>query len=347
MTYNILVVKPVGYLHSGAFFEVAEWLQSALRSLGQDARIGTEPAGNARNIIFGSHLLGPDIELPEGSILFNLELMHESSLYLSAAQLARLRTFEVWDCSGFNAAAYVRFGLPEPKIVPIGAAGELVRIFPRLDDIDVLFYGSWTDRRGEILNRLKVAGLNVVHLWGIYGGKRDEEIARAKVVLNVHFHPPRLYHQPAQIFEMVRVSYLLNNRRCVVSERSADDSVEREFEGGIAFASYDELVDTCVRLCAEPLEREAIGNRGFEILCRRDLSGLARAIGIDLDAHLAAQAIVKSERIRHQHAPGPRPRARFAHISQDGPTGIARTAVESAVSLTEESPTDALASRTD
>jgi hypothetical protein len=270
--YCILVVEPAGYQHSGAFFEVAEWLRSALTRLGRNVLIGSAPMRERRNIVLGSNLLPPADELPADSILYNLEQIYFGSPWVTPELLRLFNRFEVWDYSARNAAAYPAIGLRVPKVVPIGFAPELERIQAAPQDIDVLFYGAWNDRRGQILGELKTAGLNVVHLYGVYGKTRDSFIARSKVILNMHQHA-------AQVFELVRVSYLLNNRRCIVSERGPDFTAERKLEGGIAFAAYEQLVKTCVELCSSPTDRIRISERGYLAFQRsRDLTALMRAL---------------------------------------------------------------------
>jgi hypothetical protein len=75
-------------------------------------------------------------------------------------------------------------------------------------------------------------------------------------MLNVHFYESRL-------FEIVRVSYLLANRRCVVSEIGADRAIERQFEPAIAFAPYDKLAETCMRLLQNPAARSETAEAGL------------------------------------------------------------------------------------
>jgi hypothetical protein len=82
-------------------------------------------------------------------------------------------------------------------------------------------------------------------------------IARAKLVLNLHFYQ-------AKLFEIVRVSYLLANRTCVVSEAGLDTELETPFLGGVAFAGYGELAEACLRLLGNDAARERIAQRGFE-----------------------------------------------------------------------------------
>jgi hypothetical protein len=89
----------------------------------------------------------------------------------------------------------------------------------------------------------------------VYGDERDRLIARSRVVLNVHYYE-------AKVFEIVRVSYLLGNGRAVVSERGAEPAEEAPFEQGVAFAPYEGLVDTCLRLLEEPEARQRLANAG-------------------------------------------------------------------------------------
>jgi hypothetical protein len=93
--------------------------------------------------------------------------------------------------------------------------------------------------------------------FGVYGGMRDELIARSKLVLNVHFYE-------ARVLEIVRVSYLLANRKCVVSEAGADAAYEQQFVTGVTFVPYHELPDACARLLKDPTKRQALAHNGFE-----------------------------------------------------------------------------------
>ena len=255
--FSIVVVRPPGYAHSAAFQEVAEALFFALRGLGQDVSMAGAPEAGRRPIVLGSNLLSHHpVELPANAILYNLEQIDPRSSWLTPSLLDLFRTHEVWDYSPANALRHVEMGLPSPRVVPIGWVPELTRIAPAAtEDIDVLFYGSLNERRAAVLQALRDRGLHVHAVFGVYGPERDRLIARSKVVLNVHFYE-------AKVFEMVRVSYLLANRRCVVSERGADPLEEKEFEGGVAFEGYGGLAERCVRLCADPAERRVSRRRG-------------------------------------------------------------------------------------
>lgn len=75
--------------------------------------------------------------------------------------------------------------------------------------------------------------------WMVMGDERDQYIARAKVVLNMH------RFQETKVFEIARVSYLLANRKAVVSEISSATVVDDDIRMAIASDSIDRLVDLC------------------------------------------------------------------------------------------------------
>ncbi|MGO9836799.1 MAG: glycosyltransferase [Polyangiaceae bacterium] len=137
---------------------------------------------------------------------------------------------------------------------------ELTRIAPAADqDIDVLFYGSISPRRRRLLEALARRGLDVVEVFACYGRQRDELIARAKVVLNVHFFD-------RGIFEMVRVSYLWANKVCVVCE---DGRASEAFKDALPVVPYQELVETCVSMVRNPSARRTAAELGFAVMKSR------------------------------------------------------------------------------
>ncbi|MBK9517856.1 MAG: methyltransferase domain-containing protein [Anaeromyxobacter sp.] len=267
--YAVTVVQPPGYLHAAAFQEVGETLLHALAALGHDVVLGPDAPAGRTAIVLGSNLLpGHPLRLAPDAILYNLEQIEPGSPWLTPQLLALFRRHPVWDYSERNAARYAELGLDRPRVVPIGWVPELTRIPPApLEDLDVLFYGSVNPRRLAVLDALRAAGLRVEAVFGVYGEARDRLIARAKVVLNVHYFE-------AKVFEVVRVSYLLANRRCVVSERGADPAEERELEAAVAFAPYQGLVETCRRLVQDPAERARRAALGFELMSRRDAAAI-------------------------------------------------------------------------
>ncbi|MEZ5542625.1 MAG: hypothetical protein R3F42_11345 [Pseudomonadota bacterium] len=257
--YCIWVVTPPGYRHSGAFHEVALGLQGGFRELGINAPIVTSRERlSGRVVVLGANLLPgmPGVKLPGKSIIYNLEQITPGSEWLSTAYLKLLRRHCVWDYSRYNMEQLVQLGVDRLVHCPLGYSERLTRITHANEkDIDVLFYGSMNERRQQVLRQLDGSGLRTEALFGVYGEERDSWIARSRIVLNIHYYP-------AKIFEIVRISYLLANRVCVVSEESPPDSALESVQDGIVQAPLDQLAASCHALIADNAW-ECMAQRGF------------------------------------------------------------------------------------
>ena len=266
MKLAVVIVSPAGYPHSAAFDEVALGLTEALRGLGHDVVSSRNLAvGDRRAIVLGANLIpGSGLALPPDAVLYNLEQIDAASTWLTPALLALYRRHPVWDYSPANRERLAARGVPRPTLVPLGHVPALTRIpvRPEGEDIDVLFYGSLNPRRIQVLRALAAAGIAVEQVFGVYGEARDALIARAKIVLNLHYYE-------AKVFEVVRVSYLLANHKAVVSERGADRDEEAAFAPGVAFAAYDAIVPTCRALLADPAARAALARAGHALWTAR------------------------------------------------------------------------------
>jgi len=72
---------------------------------------------------------------------------------------------------------------------PIGYSPAFETDLPEVEeDIDVLFFGSMTERRTLFRNQLAEDGYNVNFLEHVYGKERDEFIMRSKIVINIKAH---------------------------------------------------------------------------------------------------------------------------------------------------------------
>ncbi|MUO82108.1 hypothetical protein GOZ78_11450 [Agrobacterium vitis] len=249
--YNICIVRPDGFIHSMAFVEVAEALGYSLRALGHQSVVNFNAfAHDAINIIFGAHLLTPqDIaDLKPNTVIVNAEPLSAIDAPVRERILTWLQTgLEIWDYSRANIEILSQIGGRPAKYLQLGFQNELDRITPAPhQDIDVLFYGSMNDRRAAIIDGLRDRGLAVKRLFNAYGRDRDIWIARSKTVLNMHFFD-------AQIFEVVRVFYLLSNGVPVVGEVNGQATqIEERFTQGIVAAPYDELIDVTEKLVRDP-----------------------------------------------------------------------------------------------
>ena len=259
MKFAIVLVH--GNPFSRCFDEVAETLMYGLRGLGHQAEItASRLHRDAKNIILGAHLLSPYESIPNGAILYNLE---QPGSDLFSIYVARARAgCQMWDYSEGNIARWQSLGIPAVH-VPIGYVPELSRVSPQDHDIDVLFYGSVNDRRAWVLNEVQAAGLRVQRLFGVFGAERDDAIARSKVVLNLHYYD-------SKIFEIARVSYLLANRKAVVSEESVDMAADAEIGKGMLIVPYSGLVEACVRVVRDDTLRQQMERDGFELFSKID-----------------------------------------------------------------------------
>jgi len=262
--FCIWIVSPPNYPHSRAFDEVALGLRSGFARLGMDVPIVRSPRHlRGRAIVLGAGLL-PRLNLPSlpsDLILFNLEQVQPNSPWFTAAYLDLLRNFPVWDYSRQNIRELRRLGITHVTFCGIGYEPELSRIPAAEEDIDILFYGSINERRKKILDGLLQAGVKLKPLFGLYGEERDAFIARSKIILNIHFYD-------ARVFEIVRISYLLANKKFVISEGGDGDEQARRFAPGIVFSRYQKLLDTCLHYLQLEWERRKIAARGFQLFAQ-------------------------------------------------------------------------------
>ena len=241
--YCIWIVSPPGYLHSRAFDETALCLSSAFRSLGYYAPIVRDFEHiTDYPIILGGNLI-PSVDffrLPKTSIIYNLEQILIGSPWITENYLNLLRSCEVWDYSIKNISELVKLGISNVRYCRMGYVPELMSIQSVQPDIDILWYGSLNDRRISILQQLHTMGFNVKVLFGVYGAERDVYIARSKIILNIHFYD-------SKVLEIVRIIYLLANKRFVISERGNDQELEEPIRDGLVITDYDNLVEECVK----------------------------------------------------------------------------------------------------
>lgn len=265
--FNISITRPKYFLHSDAFRDVAESLSWSLVALGHSATVRENWISTVEgdtNIVFGSELLSPGQALPPNTIIYNLEQpTHEMMPKVQALA----RGLRVWDYSAVNVRQWKELGY-NVRHVPIGYTSNLTRVPKDIEkDIDCLFLGWITPRRQKILDELTAAGLKVVYSDKCYGGGRDALIARSKIVLNIH-------HDGRDMFEIVRVSYLLANSKCVVSEFSSDANEYRELDHGMVACPYGVIVEFCKKISesskSDPIHWSYYGEKAFEIFSKID-----------------------------------------------------------------------------
>lgn len=274
MRFQIVLIKPQEFEFVESLREPMEVLQECLIKLGHWAQIQTNriDAGEIPIIFAAQHVDPFDLSrLPRNSIIFNLEQLAPDYPWFSEQYLKTLARFRVWDFSAENVDYLHHSGISTSALhVPFGYSPCLTRIAPVAgEDVDVLFFGIQSERRLRVLRELGNRGLNVVALNNVWGAQRDSWIARSKVVLNIHLADNGR-------FEIVRVLFLLANGKAVVSEGDGDDSLDAGLQGRFVAASYDGLVDACVRLLQSHDERIALQAKAFAVAKEGGLQALPR-----------------------------------------------------------------------
>lgn len=275
MQFQIVIPEVPNWPHGRMYKETAETLAFACRRLGHQAVIATNAFSPAAiNVLLGSHDLPDAIQfsLPRQVILYNLEQIDDQFIAKHPHFMPLLCRHEVWDYSLQNIER-LRPHTSRIHWLPVGTEVEMSRI-PAIgrQDIDVLFYGTLNERRRVILERIKKKGIKLEYLFGVYGAERDACIQRSKIVLNLH-------HHEAKVFEIVRVSYLLANKKAVVSELYPFTDIEPELREAVLGASADDIPAACSRLLSDRKQRRQLERRGYEIMAARKQSEfLARVL---------------------------------------------------------------------
>ena len=272
---SIVTITPDGNPHSAAFDDLALGFEGALRSLGVDVQRKTNALGNSGvNLLLGAHLIDSQEladRIPRNTVIINLEQVAGFDVRSRPVYLSLLSRLAVWDYSVRNIDELRRLtGSRYVRHFSIGYTPEMTRHLPQsVQTTDVLFYGSVNPRRQAVLAGLTAAGINVKHLFSVYGEARDRAIAESKVVLNVHFYQDSIH-------EIVRTSYLLANRKAVVSECGPRTEIDEDIKGAMLAVPYDDIVRSCVALVRDEPRRSELERRAFEVFTQRDQARILR-----------------------------------------------------------------------
>jgi len=274
--YHLLHCIPDPRMHGlNGYIEVIQTVKWGLEQLGHQVSYAINNFdSNATNIVFGAQMLPIEMmmKLPDDTIMYNFEQLRG----LDASQVKKeilhfAQHFKVWDYSATNMSAWASYGNTNLRIVPICYAPILSRIQkPVNQDIDILIFGLTGKNRLLAFNSLSRAGLSTVFVSGLYGAARDELISRSKIVLNINLY------QHSRIFEIVRVSYLLANRKTVVALLDPDTFVEDDIRPVIKFTTLEKIVDDCIHLLTHEDDRIKMENAGFDCIAKRDIRDILK-----------------------------------------------------------------------
>jgi hypothetical protein len=253
--------------------EIIESVQWGLEQLGHEVSYSLNAYHpTSTNIVFGAQMLPLDVlkQLRPDTIVYNFEQGRGLSTTQVRPEVSFIaKNFTVWDYSRANVELWNTLGSDSTKLVPVGYAPVLSRIPKSQDqDIEVFFYGTPGPKRLQALHQLAHEGYRVLFASGLYGSARDSLIARSKIVLNINLM------DYARIFEVVRVSYLLANRKAVVAMLDPDTSIEADLSGCIRTTDAAGLVNACEELLASDVMRIELEEAGFETFARRDIKSI-------------------------------------------------------------------------
>lgn len=192
----------------------------------------------------------PNAAYPGGSIHYNLE--QTTAPWFTPAYINLLKSYPILDYSYQNMEKmYSKFGIVA-AFCGIGYHRILQSHTPETKkDIDILLLGSMCQRRHNTLTELR-RFCKVETPFPSYGEDRAQYIARSKIVINIHYYS-------AKVLEMARISYLLANQACVVSEESPDCM---PLTSMVRFAHYDNLPNVCLSMLPFDLWKTQ-AERGF------------------------------------------------------------------------------------
>jgi len=201
-------------------------------------------------IMFGIHDYPSNLPQPINYIVVQLE-QSTYNLYFSERYINYMKgALEVWEYSLINYRYLQSIGI-KAEYTPI-LYGETYK-FPNTfvwnnpnkqiknKNIDVLFCGKMNERRNNIIQMLRQQNVSVVVIDNVWGAERDTYYAKSKIILNIHYYD-------TAILETVRLSYLLSNGCCIVSEHSADPILDKYHENFVYFTSIDNMAETCLSI---------------------------------------------------------------------------------------------------
>jgi hypothetical protein len=272
--YNPFYPK-IGILDS--YNEVVDSIHWGLVQMGcQVERLFNNFDADALNIVFGFQIplqLGIIDNFPSNTIFYNFERYADKNVTNTGAEHVA-KNFQIWDYSLSNIEVWKKLN---PKFIPyhayISYSNNLEKISTNeIKDIDVLYYGNITPDRTESLQKISklkndLTGLSVVTLCNVWGEQRDHFIARSKVVVNF---------SRGNIFEVVRVSYLLANKVAVVSDFNESLAIESDLKECLFFAKPEEIMTVCELLVENEPARLSYANKCYEVFKLRNVIGMLR-----------------------------------------------------------------------
>ena len=244
----------VVYAKNIVFKDIAKALYQTLRQAGCAVQLSTTfPVAKEKTlyILFGSHEYPIAIPKKVKYIVYQLEqtpTKQEISSVWNQKYLNILHNAQaVWDYSVIN-VKWLRnvWRVPNVSYVPLGYASSLEeeKRSSSEKDIDILFFGSESDRRKKYIQVLKESlGNRCTIVWkknAVWDSERNDLISRSRIVLNIHFGDNGL-------LEIPRLLSTVSNKGFVISEWGRHRATNKKWADKVIFvpSSVHEVVRTC------------------------------------------------------------------------------------------------------
>jgi len=260
--FSVCSMEPEGYRYSHFLYDICKYLCYGIESAGYDCCMVRNWLYSDRlNIIVGAHNLNNSDRATQimnagKYILLQSEMITGDSInYLNNKKTfaevylpLMKHAVTVWTSLESNVIKLSELGI-RSDLIQVGYHSSMEEVIHKKNrDIDFLYFGSLTEHRKMMLEKLIARGGKVVTMFDDPSIFRNDLIARTKVNLAPHQGLGRNHLT-------WRIPLLLNNRAIVVVEQCMDQKL---YEECFPYADTDRWVDLC-----------------FELLDRKDLDTLA------------------------------------------------------------------------
>jgi len=191
------------------------------------------------NLLFGVHEVCKEFYpyLPKNILIFNTEQLDYYNEWTTKNYISVLKNYPVIDYCKYN-QEWIKDNLKiNTKLFKFDKPLNKYSTDKSIRDIDILFYGTYTERRKEIYEDLKNYfgdKLNIVFRFELWGDEKTELINRSKIILN-------LIRYDTKLFQIVRVFPLLYTDRIIISEECIDQDDYKELKDVIF---TDNIIDS-------------------------------------------------------------------------------------------------------
>jgi len=237
---------------SACLADLADCLAHALVDAGHDVHresvFGAHPGDT--EIVLGAH--SGAVTLPSYPVVIYQTEVPGTAWFTPNYNRRLASALAVWDAAPeFKTGSAV----VEPGLFPSEPAAVT-------KDIDLLFYGSLSERRMEVLTKIANADLRIEAHFGVFGAARNALVDRAKVIVDVK-------QRAEDPNDKTRTFFLDSRGACVLTEND-ENRFRRLFP--------HDVVEQCRRLLADPETRRAhAASRRAELL-PTDVSGAVAAL---------------------------------------------------------------------